>query len=269
MRSNVVIFWVGLLFVSLAHASCQLETQTWDSLPHLNVRPSANGLQVKAKNFTLSEVKLWDVHHHEGQSFITEQANVLLAGNYHWLQSIGQWQSCQVELATSHYDGKPDISPRGMLKIDKASLVISPVDLPREHRQFRGTESWWFEIRQQGYDVANRQIYFWDSVGHLQVLLTDEKGRFHLTFPSYLTDDNNVHADHNIRRESRSFALWVASDNEQMLSGFEYRYTPNPESQHDLFLGTLLAIGGMLLSLLLFVRFKKPKKHRAVTEETA
>lgn len=267
MHSKLPLLWIGLLFANLVQAECHLETQTWDSLPHLMVRPSADGLQIKPKGFKPSEAVLWDVAHETGQSITLDQPTRLSAGNYHWLQLMGEQRECYITLATTYYDAKKDNSPRTLLTLNKTNLIITPVDLPKEHQQFRGTETWWFEVKQDGQPMINQTVYYWDSVGNQASLTSNNHGRFLLTFPTYTTEADNTHAGHN-KRDSRQFAVWIASNTQSQISGFEYRYTPNPDNQHNLVWGTILAVIGMISAILLLVRMKKPKKRRAMTEES-
>lgn len=267
MLSKVTAVCLSLIWLTTGYAQCQLESKSWDDLPHVGLRPSAEGLQIKAKGFTVSTAELWDVDHDTGRSVSIEHPNKLVTGNYHWLQLSGFVSSCSIELATTYYDAKRAPSPRHLLKQDKASLVITPIDLPKEHQQFRGKESWWFEVRKEGRKMANQIVYYRDSVGNRLSLITNEEGRVQVTFPDYITDTGMQQANHG-RPPVRQFSLWLSSDDQQHISGFEYRYAPNPDNLHSLLWGGILACLGMVASVLLLVRIKRPKKRRATIVES-
>ena len=65
-----------------------------------------------------------------------------------------------------------------------SALEIKPLQLPREHNQYRANETWRFQTTFQGKPIALKpSVQLATSNGTRQTLTSDAQGQVELTFP--------------------------------------------------------------------------------------
>jgi hypothetical protein len=266
MRSKWLVI-LALAWVASANAGdCSLVGADWKSLPHFMARPDKGGLLAQVRGMQTTRAEYWSAH--TSEALVLGQNTRLTEGNYHWLQASGSWHGCSTTLNTVHYNpmGKGD-APTDMLLLPKAVLEIIPQPLPREHWRYRGGDVWSFLVRWQGNPLVDSGVLFVDSFGNAQALRSDDKGMVQVAFPDFMPEENADEAQSgHSQQPSSGFAVWVIAPDTSTLTGFDYKYAPNAMHQHSLLYGVGLAMLGMLIAVVLFVRRKKAKKRRQSPE---
>lgn len=182
-------------------------------------------------------------------------------GNYHWVTAEGV--NGQRFASTVHYFSNPGPAPRKMLMQDKISLEIRPVNLPREHQQFRANESWDFQVLSKGESLANVKVVLETSNGTTVELSTNNSGIVSVPFPDDFKsqdDEHKHHAQHasantGHRRQSAKFVLSL--QHEDIITAFNYKYRPDAFNNKVVIPAIgLLFFGSLVTGILLFRRRK-------------
>ena len=200
----------------------------------------------------------WIVEPQEAGKFAIKSRGT---GNYHWLTATSEDGK---RLASSvYYFSNPGAAPRELLQQDMSALEIKPLQLPREHNQYRANETWRFQTTFQGKPLPNASVQLATSNGTRQTLTSDAQGQVELTFP----DDFNVaeaahqqhgdgHAGHG-GHGMTSAQFVVNVDHAGISSAFNYKYAPDAFTDKAVVPALGIALGGMLLASPLLWRRKK------------
>ena len=256
--------------VSSAHA---IEL-TWTSAPVLVNVPSQGGerrsqVLVQPVNLTSEQVVVFPPFagktplagfNATAQGNQTFQIKSQGTGNYHWLTANS---ADGKRFASSvYYFANPGAAPRHLLQQTFQPLEIKPIDLPREHNQYRANETWRFKANFQGNALGNTPIQFASSNGTQQNLMTDVNGLVAVTFPNdfQAQTPESEHAQHQThaghgRRQLAQFALSVTQG--EQIAAFNYQYAPDAFTHKSVLPALGFALAGMLLaSPLLWYRRK-------------
>ncbi len=102
-------------------------------------------------------------------------------GNYHWITASSEDGK---RLASSvYYFSNPGAAPRELLQQDMSALEIKPLQLPREHSQFRANETWAFQVLYQGKPMPYATVQLETSNGTRRSQPSNGQGQFGVTFP--------------------------------------------------------------------------------------
>ncbi len=189
-----------------------------------------------------------------GNGVFTMQTGGRNEGNYHWVTAEG---SNGLQYAsTVHYFSNPGPAPRKMLKQSKVKLDIRPLDLPREHQQFRSNESWKFIVFSDGVPLKNKAINFDTSNGSQLKFETDSKGIFNLMFPADFKDDpHRHHREGHASHRPASAKFVVSVSHNEITSAFNYKYSEDAYTNKTVLpaVGILFA-GSLVTGIALFRR---------------
>ena len=109
------------------------------------VQVEAENLQVFASHKTGATDARWDVMLEDGKGLIKARSGQ--QGAYHWVMAREE-KGNEVRVASTIVAfSNPGPNPRSMLLEQKSDLEIIPLKLPREHADYRATESWPFLVR--------------------------------------------------------------------------------------------------------------------------
>ena len=183
-------------------------------------------------------------------------------GGYHWLGTTSEQENYVQSVASVIYFPNPGPAPRPMLSLQKSTLDISPVKLPREHQHFRAGENWDFLVRLNDKPLKNVPVVLETENKTRQVLTTNHDGLVSITFPYDFSDEPETvdeHSHDHQRRKKAGFVLTVKQDLEgrQFISHFNYHYTTGAFYNKNLALGIGFALFGMITAVPLL---RKPRK---------
>lgn len=183
--------------------------------------------------------------------------------NYHALvinQTSDKTVNSSVRYIYSY--GKPSkTSPTKITQFQKSDLEIEPILLPREHDEYKGSNSYDFLVRFKGKVLPKHEINFTTSNGTKESLNSDEDGEFSITMP-------NDFSDVKMGRRKNKPAEFV------LLASYTYQdktYTttlamPYHVNSVDYWnsreAGTVVLILGLILGLYLFRNINKKKKKQ-------
>lgn len=187
-------------------------------------------------------------------------------GGYYWVQVREQTAHGIRFAATVQYFSNPGPAPRGMLAVHKAELAIQPLRLPREHRHFRANEQWPFQVLYHGQPVAGITVELQTQQGTVQTLVSDKQGLVRVSFPDdFPAADNTGHEAHAHRRRSDFVLTAVVKDKGQnLLSSFNYHYTPGAYADKSRWLGAGFALLGMAVASPLLRGRARAKKETSI-----
>lgn len=139
--------------------------------------------------------------------------------NYHAL--VAKKRDADVEAVAIRYiyqHGKPSgESPSSLVNHAKASLVITPTPLTREHQRYQSQNEYRYQVRFNGKPLADKAVTLRTSHGSEVQGVTDEEGRIRLAIPD---DFSSVVAGRS-NNDPADFYLSV----EHNEGGREYRTT--------------------------------------------
>lgn len=172
-------------------------------------------------------------------------------GNYHWLTANNP--DGKRFASSVYYFSNPGAAPRQLLQQHLQPLEIKPVDLPREHNQYRANETWLFKANVQGKPLSNAPIQFASSNGTQQTLTTDNNGLVAISFPDDFKPQapTTAHAQHqghagHGRRQMAQFALSVSQG--EQVAAFNYQYAPDTFTDKSILPALGFALAGMLFA---------------------
>ena len=187
-------------------------------------------------------------------------------GGYHWLGTVSEQGNSVQSVASVIYFPNPGPAPRPVLSLQKSSLDISPVKLPREHQHYRAGESWDFLVRLNGKPLTNVPVVLETENNTREVLKTNQDGLVSILFPYDFREETesvnqNGHAGH-ARRKKAGFVLTVEhkADDKQFISHFNYHYTTGAFYNKNLALGIGFALFGMITAAPLLRKSRKGGK---------
>ncbi len=188
-------------------------------------------------------------------------------GGYHWVGVESENNNLVQSVASVIYFSNPGPAPRGMLNLQKTSLDISPLELPREHRHFRAGENWNFRVNLHGKPLVDVPVIFETGNQTRKVLKTDKNGLIQVTFPFDFPDAEETSGKHaqghaHGRRRQSDFVLSVeqVEDQRKYMSHFNYHYTTGAFYNKNLVLGIGFAVFGMITAAPLLRKSKKGVK---------
>lgn len=249
----------------------------WTSVPLLLPAPAKGGDRrtqslVKPVNLTSEQVMVhppfqgdspaepWAIEAQEGGVFAVKSKGV---GNYHWISAAS---SDGKQFANSvYYFSNPGAAPRQLLQQNLLPLEVKPLALPREHNQYRANDTWTFQTNYQGKPLPNAAVTLATSNGTQQTLTSNAQGQFALTFPDdfkpkaeeqqhHAGGHGGGHTGHG-DMEQAQFALSV--QHEDMVSAFNYKYTPDAFTNKAVLPAVGFVFAGMLLASPLLLRRRK------------
>ncbi|MDX1336162.1 MAG: hypothetical protein R3312_10285, partial [Gammaproteobacteria bacterium] len=205
----------------------------------------------------------WDVPLEEGKGMIRSRSGQ--QGSYHWVMAREETGN-EIRIASTVVAfSNPGPNPQSMLMAEKTELEIIPLKLPREHSDYRATESWPFMVRRNGQPLVDTEVVMQTSQGSSQTYKTDSQGEFDVVFPDDFVEEassEHAHHGHGAGRKKANFVLGVtAQDGERTLvTAFNYRYRPAPMADKNLPLGIGALLLGMVAATPLLRRNKKARK---------
>jgi len=254
--------------------------KSWSSKPLL-VKPagprSRTHKALKAVNLSVDQMRVypsiepeegdvsWETPVEEGKAKVITRSGD--QGGYHWVVANEESEN-EVRIAsTVTYFSNPGPAPRDMLKQDKAELEIQPVRLPREHQQYRANETWPFRLLYKGEPLAFKRVVFESRNGSESAYITDKVGRFKVKFPDDFSLEeaepgNSAGHRHGRRKSAFVLSAKLRHDNREIISAFNYHYTPDAFADKNLPLGIGVAMLGMFAASPLLRHRKKDKKGK-------
>lgn len=268
--------WTLLLFVSLIlPAAAQPERAgSWTAYPLIVTRSAHNRVRMQLSPQGLHADHLmiypstqardngqaWRIELKDNKGMLQTRGK----GGYYWIQAREEAQG-MIRMASSvQYFSNPGPAPRSMLAVTKGELEIRPLRLPREHRHYRANEQWPFQVLYKGLPLAGANVELQTQQGSTEPLQTDSQGYIQVRFPDdFPLDDDSSHHGH--RRQRAGFVLTASlkQGDKQILSSFNYHYTPRAYANKSLWLGTVFAVLGMAVASPLLRRRNKPTKDNA------
>jgi len=202
----------------------------------------------------------WDISLEDGKATVHSRSGQ--QGSYHWVMAEEVKGNDTVVASSVVAFSNPGPNPQSMLMAQKSELEIIPLKLPREHSDYRATESWPFMVRRNGQPLANAQVSMKTSQGTSQTYQTDSTGEFMVVFPDDFTEDEHAGHGHHGGRKKANFVLGVkAHDGDRtLITAFNYRYRPAPLADKNLPLGIGAFLLGMVAATPLLRRKKKARK---------
>ncbi len=186
-------------------------------------------------------------------------------GGYHWVGTVSSQNNTVRSVSSVIYFPNPGPAPRPMLTLQKSSLDISPVKLPREHQHFRAGENWDFLVRFNGKPLENIPVVFETEHKTRNTIFTNQNGLVSIPFPDdfpqeVATEDEHSHG--HDRRKKAGFVLTVEqqTDDRKFISHFNYHYTTDAFYNKNLALGIGFALFGMITAAPLLRKSKKVSK---------
>lgn len=184
--------------------------------------------------------------------------------NYHALfiqQTQAQNVSSSVRYIYSH--GRPSkVSPTKITQLQKSDLEIAPILLPKEHNNYKGSNTYKFELRFKGKVLPKHSIIFTTSNGTKETFQSDVNGKFCVTMPN---DFQNV----TMKRRSNKpaeFILATAYENEGInySSTLAMPYYVNPiDYWQTQVLAVVLVLLGLVIGIYMLRNINKKKKRKA------
>jgi hypothetical protein len=224
------------------------------------VQIEAENLQVFASHKAGATDAQWETPLEDGKGTIRSRSGQ--QGSYHWVMAK-EVRGKETLVASSVVAfSNPGPNPRSMLMAQKSELEIIPLKLPREHSDYRATESWPFMVRKDGQPLANAQVFMETSQGTSQSFETDNNGEFMAVFPDDFVEEEHVAHGHHGGRKKAGFVLGVKAqdDDRSLITAFNYRYRPAPLADKNLPLGIGAFLLGMVAATPLLRRKKKARK---------
>ncbi|MFT5659538.1 MAG: hypothetical protein ACI9TV_000159 [Sulfurimonas sp.] len=184
--------------------------------------------------------------------------------NYHALvinQTNGKSINSSVRYIYAH--GKPSkISPTKITQVQKSKLEILPILLPREHDEYKGSNTHKFELRFNGEVLPQENITFSTSNGTKESFQSDISGRFFVSIPNDF-EDVKVGRRKNKAAEFILGASYIDNDIKYTTT-LAMPYYVNPVdywNSREAGLGVLII--GLIFGLYLFRNINKKKKRKA------
>lgn len=158
--------------------------------------------------------------------------------------------------------GRPSkVSPTKITQIQKSELEIAPILLPREHDEYKGSQSHDFELRFKGKALGQTSVTFTTSNGTKEILESDENGKFSITVPN---DFEDVKVGRR-KNKAAEFILGASYINQDITytTTLSMPYYVNPvDYWNSREAGLVVLIVGLILGLYLFRNINKKKKRK-------
>ncbi len=184
--------------------------------------------------------------------------------NYHALvvnQTKEKSVSSSVRYIYSH--GRPSkVSPTEITRFQKSELEIAPVLLPKEHNNYKGSNTYKFELRFKGGVLPKHTVTFTTSNGSEETFQSDEYGKFSVTMPN---DFKDVKMKRRANRPAE-FILAAAYGHEGIDYGstLAMPYYVNPiDYWQTQALAVVLVVLGLITGIFMFRNIHKKKKRKA------
>jgi len=224
------------------------------------VQIEAENLQVFASHKDGATDAQWEISLEDGKATVHSRSGQ--QGSYHWVMAEEIKGNDKVVASSVVAFSNPGPNPQSMLMAQKSELEIIPLKLPREHSDYRATESWPFMVRKDGQPLAGAQVFMETSQGTSQTYQTDNKGEFMVVFPDDFIEDEHAAHGHHGGRKKANFVLGVKAQDadRSLITAFNYRYRPAPLADKNLPLGIGAFLLGMVAATPLLRRKKKTRK---------
>lgn len=254
-------------------AGMAADDAAWTSVPLLLPAPAKGGDRrtqslVKPVNLTSGQVMVhppakgdspsppWAAEAQEGGAFAVKSRG---AGNYHRLTATTA--DGKRIASTVHYFSNPGPAPYSLLQQEVAALEIRPLQLPREHNQYRANETWEFQALYDGKPMPYVTVQLETSNGTRRSQPSNGLGQFGVTFPDDFQPKAAGHQHHGAEHgghggmEQAQFALSVQY--EGITSAFNYKYAPDAFADKLVLPAVGFVFAGMLLASPLLLRRRK------------
>lgn len=159
--------------------------------------------------------------------------------------------------------GRPSkISPTKITQFQKSELEIAPILLPKEHNNYKGSESYAFVLRFKDEVLPQHDIIFTTSNGTKNTFKSDEDGRFSVTMPN---DFKDVKMKKRANRPGE-FILSTVYKSKGITydSTLAMPYYVNPiDYWQTQALAVVLVIFGLIIGIYMLRNVNKKKKRKA------
>jgi hypothetical protein len=159
--------------------------------------------------------------------------------------------------------GRPSkVSPTKITQIQKSALEIAPILLPKEHNNYKGSNTYEFELRFMDKILPQHTVTFATSNGTKETFKSDEDGKFYVTLPN---DFKDVKMKRRANRPAE-FNLAAAYVNEGISynSTLAMPYYVNPlDYWHTQPLAIVLVFLGLVIGIFMFRNIHKKKNRKA------